>query len=61
MMLSGLRGAIAFALGLKSVVDFPRDEGGHGEEILTTTILFALMTILLLGSMISPFLSRVKR
>ena len=60
MLLSGLRGAIAYALSLKSVLDFPADEGGHGKEILTTTVLFALLTILLLGSMISPFLSRVK-
>ena len=28
MLLSGLRGAIAFALSLKSVLDFPKSKGG---------------------------------
>ncbi|CAL9057652.1 unnamed protein product [Musa banksii] len=43
---SGLRGAMAFALALKSVHDLP---DGHGKIILTATTAIVVITVLLIG------------
>ncbi|KAK4270982.1 hypothetical protein QN277_019744 [Acacia crassicarpa] len=41
----GLRGAMAFALALQSVLDLPE---GHGQIIFTATIAIVVLTVLLI-------------
>jgi len=53
MWFSGLRGAIAFALAIRSLHDF---EGGNGDVILTLTLIYALITIIFIAGGITPLL-----
>jgi NhaP-type Na+/H+ or K+/H+ antiporter len=54
MWFSGLRGAIAFALAIDSLKRFPE----NGDVILTLTLLYAVITILLIGGAIAPLMHR---
>ena len=56
MWFSGLRGAIAFALAIDSVQHFEQ-----GEIILTLTLVYAVITIILVGGGIAPLLSAVSQ
>lgn len=58
MWLSGLRGAMAYALALKCATDLE-----IGPIILIDTLIYAFLTILGVGSILNPILSRfdVKR
>jgi len=62
MWFSGLRGAIAFALALKSAVDYdvrgsePGAPAGAGPAILTMTLLIVLFTVLSMGGAITDVL-----
>eukprot|EP00919_Chromeraceae_sp_WS-2016_P062275 GHVR01147476.1.p1 GENE.GHVR01147476.1~~GHVR01147476.1.p1 ORF type:complete len:665 (-),score=58.10 GHVR01147476.1:891-2885(-) len=53
IVICGLRGAIAFALSLRARKDFA---GGAGRDILTSSLFYALLTIVVLGSMLVPAL-----
>jgi NhaP-type Na+/H+ or K+/H+ antiporter len=53
MWISGLRGAMAYALAMQARVDFKR-----GPLILLVTLLYALFTILIQGSMLNFFLNK---
>jgi NhaP-type Na+/H+ or K+/H+ antiporter len=55
MWLAGLRGAMAYALAIKSVDDFPE----MGDVILVITLLFSLITIIFIGSIINPVLTKL--
>lgn len=52
MWVAGLRGAMAYALGLKSVQDY----GMAGEIMLSLTLIYSLITILGIGSILNPIL-----
>ena len=52
MWVSGLRGAMAYALALKSVTDL-----AIGPVILIDTLIYAFLTILGIGSILNPILS----
>jgi NhaP-type Na+/H+ or K+/H+ antiporter len=52
MWFSGLRGAIAFALAIDSLKRFK----DNGDVILTMTLLYAVITIVLIGGGIAPLL-----
>ena len=54
MWFSGLRGAMAYALALKSFNDL-----AIGPVILIDTLLYALFTILGIGSILNPLLERL--
>ena len=54
MWISGLRGAMAYALALKSVTDLD-----IGPVILIDTLLYALLTILGIGSVLNPILEKL--
>jgi sodium/hydrogen exchanger 8 len=54
MWLSGLRGAMAYALALKSSTELV-----IGPLILIDTLIFSLFTILVVGSILNPILSRL--
>lgn len=54
MWLSGLRGAMAYALALKCATDLK-----IGPIILIDTLLYALFTILGIGSILNPILERL--
>jgi len=54
MWISGLRGAMAYALALKAAVDLPM-----GPVILIDTLIYAFITILLIGSILNPLLSKM--
>lgn len=54
MWISGLRGAMAYALALKCAVDL-----AIGPVILIDTLLYALFTILGIGSILNPILERL--
>jgi NhaP-type Na+/H+ or K+/H+ antiporter len=54
MWISGLRGAMAYALALKSSAEL-----SIGPVILTDTLIFSLMTILIIGTMLNPILSKL--
>jgi NhaP-type Na+/H+ or K+/H+ antiporter len=56
--LSGLRGAMAYALALKAAVTLPL-----GPVILIFTLLYSFLTILIVGSILNPVLAKcdVKR
>ena len=53
MILSGLRGAMAYALSLQSAVDFE-----NGGDMLIITLIYALFTILMLGSIMNPIFTK---
>lgn len=52
MWIAGLRGAMAYALGLESVQDY----GKAGEIMLSLTLIYSLITILGIGSILNPIL-----
>ena len=52
MWLSGLRGAMAYALAMKSSIDFP-----VGPIILIDTLIYAFLSIIVVGSIMNPILS----
>ena len=54
MWISGLRGAMAYALALKSVQDLE-----IGPVILIDTLIYAFITILGIGSILNPILSKL--
>lgn len=54
MWFSGLRGAMAYALALKSVTDLK-----IGPVILIDTLLYAFLTILGQGTILNPVLERL--
>lgn len=53
LWLSGLRGAMAYALALKAAVDL-----SMGPIILIDTLIYAFITILLIGSILNPVLTK---
>ena len=55
MWLSGLRGAMAYALALKCATDLE-----IGPVILIDTLIYALITILGIGSILNPVLSKLE-
>jgi NhaP-type Na+/H+ or K+/H+ antiporter len=54
MWIAGLRGAMAYALALKSSTELI-----IGPEILTDTLVFSLLTILVIGTFLNPILSKL--
>ena len=54
MWVSGLRGAMAYALALNSSTELE-----IGPLILTDTLIFSLLTILVVGSILNPILSKL--
>lgn len=52
MWLSGLRGAMAYALAMKSSIDFPM-----GPVILIDTLIYAFLSIIVVGSIMNPILT----
>ena len=52
MWVAGLRGAMAYALAIESVYDY----GEAGKQMLFLTIIYALITILIIGSVLNPIL-----
>lgn len=54
MWISGLRGAMAYALALKSVQDLE-----IGPVILIDTLIYAFITILGIGSILNPILCKL--
>lgn len=54
MWIAGLRGAMAYALALKSTEDLP-----IGPIILIDTLLYSFLTILGIGSILHPILTRM--
>lgn len=55
MWVSGLRGAMAYALALESLIDFPQ----RGPVILIITLIYALSSILGVGSILHPLLEKM--
>lgn len=55
MWIAGLRGAMAYALALKSVNDLTNT----GQVILTDTLIVSLLTILVIGSFLNPILEKL--
>lgn len=53
MLISGLRGAMAYALALKSSLEFEM-----GSVILIVTLLYSIFSILVVGSFLNPILSK---
>jgi len=51
MWIAGLRGAMAYALGMKSLNDLPL-----GPIILITTLVYAFISILVIGSILNPIM-----
>ena len=54
MWVSGLRGAMAYALALKSITDL-----AIGPVILIDTLIYSMITILGIGSILNPLLERM--
>lgn len=54
MWISGLRGAMAYALAMQSINDY----GAPGKIMLSITLIYSLMTILIIGSSLNPILAR---
>jgi sodium/hydrogen exchanger 8 len=54
MWLAGLRGSMAYALALKSTFDFEK-----GPIMLIDTLIYAFVSILIVGSLMNPVLSRL--
>jgi sodium/hydrogen exchanger 8 len=52
MWISGLRGAMAYALGIQSIFDF----GENGRTMLYLTLIYSLITILGVASFLNPIL-----
>lgn len=52
ILISGLRGAMAYALALKSSLDFPM-----GNVMLIVTLLYSIFSILIVGSFLNPILT----
>lgn len=57
LCLSGLRGAMAFALALQSTHDLPE---GHGRTIFTATTTIVVLTVLLIGGSTSTMLEALE-
>ena len=55
MWLAGLRGAMAYALALKSTFDFEK-----GPVMLIVTLIYAFVSILGVGSAMSPILEKLE-
>jgi NhaP-type Na+/H+ or K+/H+ antiporter len=55
MWLAGLRGAMAYALALKSMLDFK-----VGPIILIVTLIYSFISILLIGTIMSPVLKKLE-
>jgi NhaP-type Na+/H+ and K+/H+ antiporter len=53
MWISGLRGAMAYALAIQSIFDY----GEAGRVMLYITLIYSLISILFIGSMLHPILS----
>ena len=54
MWISGLRGAMAYALAMESISDF----GDAGKIMLSITLIYSIITILGVGSVLSPILEK---
>ena len=54
MWVAGLRGAMAYALSLQSLKDY----GQAGSIMLIITMIYALLTILGVGSALNPILEK---
>lgn len=54
MWVAGLRGAMAYALAMQSIQDY----GKAGKVMLSITLIYALMTILGIGSILNPLLRK---
>jgi NhaP-type Na+/H+ or K+/H+ antiporter len=54
MWLAGLRGAMAYALALKSTFDFEK-----GPIMLIATLIYAFLSILGVGSFMNPILDKI--
>ena len=48
MWISGLRGAMAYALAMKSTIDFE-----HGDIMLVDTLVYSLLSVLVIGSLLN--------
>lgn len=53
MLISGLRGAMAYALALKSSLDFQ-----NGQIMLIVTLLYSIFSILVVGSLLNPIFTK---
>lgn len=51
MWVSGVWGAMAYALAMKSVIDF-----ANGDVMLIDTLVYALLTVIVLGPVLKPLL-----
>jgi len=51
MWVSGVRGAMAYALAMKSVIDFK-----NGDVMLIDTLFYSLVTVIFLGPVLKPLL-----
>lgn len=54
LWISGLRGAMAYALSLLSIQDY----GDAGKIMLMITVIYALISVLGIGSILNPVLKR---
>jgi len=54
MWIAGLRGAMAYALALKSSFDFEK-----GPIMLIATLIISFVSILLIGSSMNPILTKM--
>jgi len=54
MWVSGLRGAMAYALAIESIFDF----GDAGRVMLYLTLIYGLISILFIGSILNPILTK---
>lgn len=54
MWVAGLRGAMAYALAMQSIQDY----GKAGRVMLSITLIYALLTILGVGSLLNPLLRK---
>ena len=53
MWISGLRGAMAYALAINSIDDY----GEPGRIMLSITLIYSIITILFVGSILNPILN----
>jgi NhaP-type Na+/H+ or K+/H+ antiporter len=53
MWIAGLRGAMAYALAINSIGDY----GEPGKIMLSITLIYAILTILFVGSALNPILN----
>jgi NhaP-type Na+/H+ or K+/H+ antiporter len=54
MWIAGLRGAMAYALAMQSIADY----GNSGKIMLAITLIYSLVTILGIGSILNPILTK---